>query len=110
MPAILDKYIIKNDKYDKRVKLTDEEREEIYNVYRDGLFSQRELATLFDVSRRTVQFIIAPEKLIENKIRRAERGGSKQYYNTQANTLAQKEHREYKKILLNSGVELHRVA
>lgn len=110
MPAIVDKYIIDNEKYDRRVKLTDEEREEIYNVYKDGLFSQRELATLFNVSRRTIQFIIAPEKLAENKLRRAERGGSKQYYNTQANTVAQNEHRKYKEILLDTGVKLHQVA
>lgn len=110
MPAIVDKYIINNEKYDRRVKLTKEEKKEIYEVYKQGLFSQRELATLFDVSRRTIQFIVFPDKLIENKKRRAERGGWRQYYNIEANTLEQKDHRAYKKLLLDSGIKLTEVA
>jgi len=110
MPSIVDKYSINNEKYDKRTKLTKADKQEIYEAYKQGLFSQRELASLFDVSRRTIQFIIAPEKLEENKQRRKERGGSKQYYDTDGNTLAQKQHRDYKRFLLNSGVELKIVA
>ena len=110
MAAIVDKYIINNERYDRRVKLTEEEKKEIYEVYKQGLFSQRQLAFLFDVSRRTIQFVISPEKLKQNKQRRLERGGWKQYYNKEENTLEQKEHRAYKKLLLDSGVKLTEVA
>jgi len=110
MPSIVDKYSINNEKYDRRVKLTKTDKEEIYEAYKQGLFSQRELASIFDVSRRTIQFVTSPEKLADNKQRRKERGGSKQYYDKDGNTMAQKQHREYKRILLNSGVELKKTA
>lgn len=110
MSNIVDNYSINNEKYDRRVKLTKADKEEIDEAYKQGLFSQRELAALFDVSRRTIQFIIAPEKLEENKQRRKERGGSKQYYDKYSNTVAQREHRKYKKILLDSGIELKKIA
>lgn len=109
MAAIIDKYIINNEKYDRRVKLTKEDKKEIYEVYKEGLFSQRELATLFDVSRRSISFIVSPEQLKANKKCRAERGGWKQYYNKEANTLEANNHREYKKLLLKSGVNLTKV-
>ena len=60
------------------------------------LFSVRKR---YGVSRRTIQFILDPEKLLENKKRRAERGGWKQYYDKDAHTEAIKEHRSYKQEL-----------
>lgn len=57
--------------HDKRRKLTDDERVEIYNL-RDE-FSQRYLARKFGVSRRTIQFIIDPRKRLANLDRRRER-------------------------------------
>ncbi len=110
MAAIVDKYIINNEKYDRRVKLTEEEKIEIYEVYKQGLFSQRQLAFLFDVSRSTIVWTVSPEQLIANRERRAERGGWKQYYNKEENTVEQKEHRAYKKLLLDTGVKLTEVA
>jgi len=110
MPAIVDKYIINNVKYDKRVKLTPSDKADIQEVYKEGLFSQRELAYIYDVDRRSIQFAIDPTKLEECKKRRAERGGSKIYYNKKANTIAQAEHRQHKKMLLDSGISLQKVA
>lgn len=110
MPSIVDKYSINNEKYDRRVKLTKADKEEIYEAYKQGLFSQRELASLFDVSRRTIQFVISPEKLAENRQRRKEKGGWKQYYDKNRNTIEVREHRKYKKLLLDSGVELKKIA
>lgn len=43
--------------------------------------SQRKCAEMFNVSRRTIQFLWDPEKLKRNIQRRQERGGTKQYYN-----------------------------
>lgn len=109
MAAIVDKYIINNIEYDKRVKLSPSDKAEIQKVYKEGLFSQRELAFIYDVSKRSIQFAINPEKLVANRIRREERGGSKIYYDKEANTKAQSKHRQYKKHLLNSGVDLYLV-
>lgn len=69
-----------------------------------GKLSQRAAAELFGVSRRTIQFIWFPEQLEENKKRRAERGGSKQYYDREKHNASMREHREYKKDLYKKGL------
>jgi transposase len=81
----------------RSAKLTDKQRAEIReNV--DGL-SQRALAKRYGVSRRLITFILNPEKLAENKKRRAERGGSTIYYDRETHTKAMRDHRRYKKRL-----------
>ncbi len=84
---------------DRRVKLTDTQRDEIRVL--GSVCSQRELAKKFDVSRRTIQFILDPSKLEENLKRRKERGGSKIYYDKDKNTVYMRNHRQYKKSILN---------
>lgn len=49
--------------------------------------SQRRLAAMFHVSRRTITFIQDPDKLKENIKRRHERGGHKQYYDKEYNNV-----------------------
>lgn len=80
--------------HDRRVKLTDEDREEIKRLY--GTISQRKLAAMFGVSRRLIIFIACPEKHAKNLRDRAARGGSHQYYDKEYNTTKQREHRQYK--------------
>jgi hypothetical protein len=63
--------------------------------------SQRQLARMFNVSRRLIQFILNPESHKKNLERRRELGGSKIYYKKEQHTKAIREHREYKKTLLN---------
>jgi hypothetical protein len=58
--------------------------------------SVKELAIMFKVNRRTVDFLVNPEKLAENIRRRKERGGSKQYYNKEYATKKMREHRQRK--------------
>lgn len=43
---------------DRRKKLTDEQREEIKNMYGTGLYSLNNLAKRFDVSKKTVLLIV----------------------------------------------------
>jgi hypothetical protein len=101
MPYKSAKIKIEGGQYDRRVKLTPEQKSEIHkNVL--GL-SQRELARIWNVSRRTIQFILHPEKLEENKKRRAERGGWKQYYDSDLWAETMKEHRRYKQKLKVEG-------
>lgn len=89
---------INNPKLDRRVKLTDQQREEVLAL--KETISQRECARRFEVSRRLIQFIWYPEKLKENKKRREERGGSSQYYNRDYHRDKMREHRKYKRELI----------
>lgn len=102
MPRKSDLKTINNKELDRRVKLTDEKRAELLTL-KDKV-SQREAAKIFGISRRLVQFTWFPEKLEENKKRRAERGGSAQYYDREKHNAAMREHRDYKKELFTKGL------
>lgn len=104
MPRKSDSKPIENEKLDRRVKLTSEDKENIKLTAETGNYSQRQIASMFGVSRRTIQFILDPEKLEENKKRRKERGGWKQYYDKEKHSQSMKEHREYKKELNKKGL------
>lgn len=86
---------------DKRVKLIEVQRNEIVEKY--GKISQRKLALEYGVSRRTIQFIGDPDKLKKNLKARAERGGSKIYYDKDKHTQAMKTHRTHKQDLYING-------
>ena len=81
---------------DRRVKLTEEQRKAI----RDSSRPIRRLAIEYGVNRRAIDFIKHPEKLAENKKRRQERGGWRQYYNREQNSIAIKRHQRYKQWVL----------
>lgn len=85
---------------DRRVKLTDQQRDEI--AANEECLSQRQLAEKYKVSRRTIQFILKPESLIQNRQRHQERGGWKQYYDKNHHTESIREHRRYKQKVLKS--------
>jgi len=86
MPYISEKIKIEKTEFDRRIKLSDDDKELIRWLSEEEKVSQRKLAVQFKVSRRLIQFILDPQKLIDNKKKRAERGGSKIYYNKEANT------------------------
>ena len=104
MPRKSDSIPINNESLDRRVKLTADDKATIKLMYEGGDYSQRQLASMFGVSRRSIQFVISPEKLEENKKRRKERGGWSQYYDKEAHRLTQKEHRDYKVELNKKGL------
>jgi hypothetical protein len=83
---------------DRRVKLTEDEREEIKQLY--GKISQRKLAKRFGVSRRLIIFIGAPEKYQHNKDIRKD---STFYYNKYKHRAYMKKHRKYKQRLYLEG-------
>ena len=106
MPYKSEKLKIAGTKYDRRVKLTPEQKEEI-RKNTQGL-SQRKLAVMYEVSRRTIQFILDPEKQKENLKRKAERGGYSQYYDKDKNAEYVREHRRYKQSLfINKELKLN---
>ena len=97
MPFKSEKIKLVNTEFDRRRKLSVEEKIDIHdNVL--GL-SQRKLALMYKVSRRTIQFILDPDKLKENLKRRKERGGSKIYYVKEKHTETMRNHRNYKQQL-----------
>ena len=80
-------------RHDKRVKLTDAQREAVLLC---GL-SIRKAAALYGVSRRTIQFIRHPEKQAQNKARFQERGGWRQYYDKEKHRISSKKRLQHKK-------------
>ena len=99
MPYKHKEYLIPT-KLKKNVKLTVEQKKEIFYLYNIvKKYSQRELAKKYNVSRRTITFCIDPEKQKRNLEMRKKRGGSKIYYNKNKNTIAMKKHRQYKQEL-----------
>lgn len=89
---------------DRRVKLTDEQREEIREKYATGCYSQRGLAVEYNVSRRLISFILDDEKAKraseQFKARKAD-GRYKPSKEKWAETM--REHRRYKNMLYVNG-------
>lgn len=100
MPYKTEKKKLNSQFMDKRVKLLDCQKEMVV-YWTDQGMSQRNLSKMFGVSRRTIQFIQSPKKLEENKQRRAERGGSKAYYDKDKHKEYMKKHRRRKHEILN---------
>lgn len=101
MPYKSAKIKIEGTSHDRRRKLTEEQKKDI-RENKAGL-SQRKLAALYGVSRRTIQFILDPEKLERNKQARKERGGSKQYYDREKHNAYMRGHRKHKQDLFING-------
>lgn len=91
-------------KYDRRVKLNDEQRHEIKEKYASGLYGQRALALEYQVSRRLISFIIDPEKYEKCRKQFKERRKDGRYKpDNESWKETMKEHRAYKQKLFASG-------
>jgi transposase len=88
-------------KHDARVKLTLEDKERIKELY--GSVSQRKLAAMFGVSRALIRWYGDPEKHRQNLLRRAERGGSRIYYDKKKQTVATRNCRRKRQELYKKG-------
>lgn len=104
MPFKFDHIPINNEKHDKRVKLTTEDKENIVNDYATGLYSQRNLAAKYGVSRRLIQFTLDPTKLETNRQQFLERQKDGRYYDREKHNEYMKTHRNHKKELWNNGL------
>lgn len=62
MPYKSEKILIRGTRYDRRNKLTAEQRQEIFHRYHTESVSQRQLACEYGVSRRLISYIVDPEK------------------------------------------------
>jgi predicted HTH transcriptional regulator len=104
MPYLSEKIIIEKTKFDKRIKLTDDDKKLIIWLREEEKLSQRQLAARFNVSRRLITFVLDPEKKVRDLENREKRGGWKQYYDKEKNTEYMKDHRNYKQDLKVRGL------
>lgn len=86
---------------DRRRKLTESDKEQIRKLY--GKISQRKLAKMFNVSRRSIVFIGRPETKERDLLLRKMKGGSKFYYDKEKQRQYKKNHRKYKQSLSNQN-------
>ncbi len=90
--------------HDRRVKLTDGDRDRIKSLFDSGKHLQHALAKQFGVSRSTIRFIVNPEAHERNKQLRADRGGWKRYYRGGAEWASTvRRHRRRKHAILSTG-------
>lgn len=96
MPYTSEKIKIQQTEHDRRIKLTDQQKEEIKKKWVTGLATKRGLARDYGVSPRAIDFLLNPDKLEQNKKLRQERGGTKIYYNKEKHRESMKKTRRYK--------------
>jgi hypothetical protein len=104
MPRKSDTISINNEKLDRRVKLTTDDKELVKWLREEEKISYQKLANRFGVSKRLIIFICKPEAKIKDLENRAKRGGSKIYYDRESHNASIKEHRDYKKELFSQGL------
>lgn len=86
---------------DRRVKLTNEDREKVRALHKQGM-SQRAIARYVGCSRRLVVFIIYPERYAHAKALYKERRKDGRYYDRNKHTEAMRKHRKHKKDILKT--------
>lgn len=104
MPRKSDSIAINNEKYDRRVKLTEDDKKSIKSEYELGLSSIRGLARKYGVDKRLIQFILFPERQVVARAGYAERQKDGRYYDREKHNEAMKRHRDHKKELWNRGL------
>ena len=103
MPRKTDTVPINNPSLDRRVKLTADDKLAIKKEYEQGNISINGLARKWDVSKRSIQFILFPERAERAKKLYAERRKDGRYYDKEKHTVSVKKHRAYKKELGENG-------
>jgi transposase len=101
VPRRTDNIPLQDPFLDRRTKLLPCQKEMV-KYWHDKGTSINGLARMFKVSKRTIQFILFPERQKKNVQDRQERGGWKQYYNKEKHAKDIKEHRDYKKETLKN--------
>lgn len=67
MPYKSEKIKIKDTEFDRRRKLSEDDKKRILELRETDGLSQRKLASMFGVSRRLIQYILDPVKLQRSK-------------------------------------------
>lgn len=89
--------------YDRRIKLSDAQRSEIRERYAAGDVSTYTLANEYGVSRRTIDFVLHPERYERCREQFKERRKDGRYaVSTEEWTQIMREHRKYKKSIIKN--------
>lgn len=104
MPYKSEKIKIAGTKYDRRIKLTEDQKEYIRWLREEEKLSQMKLAKMFGVSKRLIQFITQPDKLEKSRerLKEAKKKGLYKLSKEEWNEI-QREHRRYKHKLRMEG-------
>ncbi len=86
---------------DRRRKLTDEQKEQIKDLYKTGEYSLNQLAQEYGVSKKLILLIVNPESKAKNDARI--KAHWQDYYDREEHNKAIKNLRDYKKDLLAKG-------
>lgn len=90
------------EKQDRRKKLTEEQKEEIKDLYATGNFSLNNLAGMFGVSKKTILLTVNPDSAERAKQYRKDNWQQWQRKGEEWNAI-QREHRKYKHDLYING-------
>jgi hypothetical protein len=104
LPYKFENIPINNPEHDKRVKLSEEDKELIRAEYATGNTSQRQLAKKYNVSRRLIQFTLDPVKLQTNREQFLERQKDGRYFDREKHNEYMRNHRHHKKELYEKGL------
>jgi len=102
MASLIDITPLANQFLDRRVKLLDCQKEQMKRLYDKHGKCIKDLAAIFHVSRRLVQFVLFPERYADSQAWARAKGGSMRYYDKTKATKATFNHRQYKKQIANS--------
>lgn len=103
MPVLIDELKIPTE-HDGRRKITGEQRQEIRRLYEIECKSIREITRVVGCSRRSVQFILFPERaqVVKNRAKEVKRW--EPYNKKEVHTPAMRKHRAKKRDLLARGL------
>lgn len=103
MGSNVDNYRVGKD-FDGRRRISDEVRQEILEL--KGKMTQRDVAELFGISRRMVQFIWYPDVYEAYREKRRQEKSWAKYYSAKKHREYMRRHRSKKRELLNQGIAL----
>ena len=98
MSKKLDRFKV-GEEYDRRRKLTQEQKEQILEIYKQGGITMTDLGKQFGVTRHTRAIIVKPERAKAVAERVKERW--QDYYDTEKHSKEMQKHRQYKRKLMN---------
>lgn len=111
MPDIIDTIRINqhgnNERLDRRVKLTESDRQDIRNAYFGEHYREQPtmtyLAQKYGVDRRLIQFVLFPEREKRQKELASKRQKEGRYYDKEKRRKYMQNHRDYKRSLVKQG-------
>lgn len=86
-------------KLKRNIKLHEEDKKEIQELYASGNYSYRALAELYEVNKSTIAYIVHPERYEEQLRKSKENKSNRKYYNKERHKAYMQRTREYRKAL-----------